>query len=57
MKRGLVSLRIGWALALFAVLDLACLGLGMLFDPAADLANFGIPLILYDPAAKRGNAR
>ncbi len=22
---------------------------GMLFDPAADLANFGIPLILYEP--------
>ena len=24
---------------------------GMLFDPAADLANFGIPLILYKPVA------
>lgn len=24
---------------------------GMLFDPAADLANFGIPMILYEPAA------
>ena len=24
---------------------------GMLFDPVADLANFGIPLILYEPAA------
>jgi hypothetical protein len=23
----------------------------MLFDPAADLANFGIPLILYEPVA------
>ena len=23
----------------------------MLFDPAADLANFGIPLILYEPTA------
>ena len=23
----------------------------MLFDPGADLANFGIPLILYDPRA------
>jgi len=23
----------------------------MLFDPAADLANFGIPMILYEPAA------
>lgn len=24
---------------------------GMLFDPAADLANFGIPMILFEPAA------
>lgn len=24
---------------------------GMLFDPTADLANFGIPLILYEPTA------
>ncbi len=24
---------------------------GMLFDPAADLANFGIPMILYEPRA------
>lgn len=24
---------------------------GMLFDPAADLANFGIPMILYEPHA------
>ena len=24
---------------------------GMLFDPAADIANFGIPLILYEPVA------
>jgi hypothetical protein len=23
----------------------------MLFDPGADLANFGIPLILYEPRA------
>ena len=23
----------------------------MLFDPRADLANFGIPLILFDPQA------
>ncbi len=23
----------------------------MLFDPSADLANFGIPLILFDPTA------
>ncbi len=23
----------------------------MLFDPSADLANFGIPMILYDPTA------
>ena len=105
------SLRIGWALAIFAFLDIVCTGLGMgvpifcipfglpvgwyiarrittrpldvrqmlrkvllggaltsgftmfmmavlwgrciamLFDPAADLANFGIPLILYHPTA------
>lgn len=25
--------------------------IAMLFDPTADLANFGIPLILYEPAA------
>lgn len=25
--------------------------IGMLFDPSADLANFGIPLILFDPTA------
>jgi hypothetical protein len=24
---------------------------GMLFDPAADFANFGIPMILYEPLA------
>jgi len=24
---------------------------GMLLDPAADIANFGIPLILYEPLA------
>lgn len=24
---------------------------GMLFDPAADFVNFGIPMILYDPRA------
>ena len=24
---------------------------GMLFDPAADIAHFGIPLILYEPVA------
>jgi len=105
------ALRIGWVLAIFAFLDLVCVGLGMgvpifcilfglpvgwyialrittrprqvgqmldkvlagaaltstftfvvmgllwgryvvmLFDPLADLANFGIPLILYDPTA------
>jgi hypothetical protein len=103
------SLRIGWALAIFAFLDVVCIGLGMgipifcilfglpvgwyitrrvtahpldarqilgkllqgaaftsaftfvgmallwgrslamLFDPTADLANFGIPMILYEP--------
>lgn len=107
----LFSLRIGWAFALFAFLDILCVGLGMgvpifcillglpvgwylarrimpgarsteqmlrklllgaaltstlslllmavlwgpsvamLFDPAADLAEFGIPLILYEPLA------
>jgi hypothetical protein len=107
----LFDLRIGWALALFAFLDIVCVGLGMgipifcilfglpvgwyvarrttlrsldvgwllgqmllgalvtssfslivmallwgpsirmLFDPAADLANFGIPMILYEPEA------
>jgi hypothetical protein len=105
------GVRIGWALAIFAFLDLVCVGLGMgvpifcilfgfpvgwyiarrvitrglrlvrmlgkvlggaavtsaftfvvmallwggcvvmLFDPLADLANFGIPLILYEPRA------
>jgi hypothetical protein len=105
------SLKIGWALAIFAFLDILCAGLGMgvpifcilfglpvgwyiarritigpsdtkrmlskmllgaaltsaftfvgmallwgrcilmLFDPTADLANFGIPLILYEPVA------
>jgi hypothetical protein len=104
-------LKIGWALAVFAFLDIVCVGLGMgvpifcilfglpvgwyiarriaadpfdarrtlskmllgaaltsaftfvmmallwgrcvmmLFDPMADLANFGIPLILYKPTA------
>lgn len=107
----LFTLRIGWALAIFAFLDIFCMGLGMgvpifcilfglpvgwyvvrrivarsldvrqvldkallaaaltsgftlilmalvwgrcivmLFDPAADLANFGIPLILFEPVA------
>lgn len=109
--RKVFALRVGWALAIFAFLDLICTGLGMgvpffcilfglpvgwyialrvtdhprpvaqtlgrvlagavltsaftavvmgviwgpftvmLFDPAADLANFGIPLILYEPTA------
>jgi hypothetical protein len=108
---GLLELRVGWALALFAVLDIFCVGLGMgvpifcillglpvgwyiarrtmrrgadvgwllgkmllgagltssftlvmmavlwgpsavmLFDPTADLAEFGMPLILYEPLA------
>jgi hypothetical protein len=107
----LFSLKIGWALAIFAFLDAICVGLGMgvpvfcilfglpvgwyiarriairpfdtrqmlskmllgavltsaftfvgmavlwgrcivmLFDPAADLVNFGIPQILYEPVA------
>jgi hypothetical protein len=107
----LYSLKSGWALAIFAFLDILCVGLGMgvpifcilfglpvgwyiarriairpfdtrqmlskmllgaaltsaftfvgmavlwgrcivmLFDPAADLVNFGIPQILYEPVA------
>ena len=107
----LLSLRIGWALALFGFLDILCVGMGMgvpifcilfglpvgwyiarrirlgpldlkqmlgqvllgaaltsgltlmmmlllwgpsiamLFDPGADLVNFGIPQILYEPVA------
>jgi hypothetical protein len=45
----------------YAVVSSACSGglmvviwgrcVPMLFDPASDLANFGIPLILYDPTA------
>jgi len=106
-----LSARIGWTVAVFAFLDILCVGLGMgvpilcilfglpvgwyiarrvtthaldvrqvlaaalrgaaltsaftfvgmaalwgrcivmLFDPAADLANFGIPMILYGPVA------
>lgn len=105
------SLKIGWAFAIFAFLDIICIGMGMgvpifcilfglpvgwaiamriaanpfdaramlsktllgaaltsaftfagmlvlwgrcigmLFDPTADLANFGIPMILYEPLA------
>ena len=105
------SLKLGWALAIFAFVEIVCMGLGMgvpifcilfglpvgwyiarkitirpfdtrrmlskmllgaaltsaftsvgmallwgrcivmLFDPTADLANFGIPLILYEPLA------
>ena len=113
--RKVLALRTGWALAIYAFIDLVCVGLGMgvpifcillglpvgwylarraasgrpqvgqmlgkmlgqvlagaeltsaftfvvmgllwgrcvvmLFDPRADLANFGIPLILYEPRA------
>jgi hypothetical protein len=109
--RKVFSLKIGWALAIFALLDIVCVGLGMgvpifcilfglpvgwyivrrivtrpfntrqmlnkmllgailtsaftfvgmallwgpwialLFDPAANLANLGAPLILYEPVA------
>jgi hypothetical protein len=109
--RNVFTLKTGWALAAFALLDMVCVGLGMgvpifcilfglpvgwyitmriavrpvdtrrtlsrmllgavltsavtfvamvlvwgrcilmLFDPTADLANFGIPLILFDPVA------
>jgi hypothetical protein len=105
------TLKLGWVLAIFAFVDIVCMGLGMgvpifcillglpvgwyvarritihpldtrrmlskmllgaaltsaftfvgmallwsrsiamLFDPTADLANFGIPLILYEPLA------
>jgi hypothetical protein len=111
MTSRLFALRPGWTLAIYAVLDTVCVGMGMgvpifcillgfpvgwyvartvaadtaeirpvlrklllyatvtsavtlvemaaiwgrcvawLFDPAADYANFGIPLILYDPKA------
>jgi hypothetical protein len=109
--RTIFSLKIGWALVIYAVIDIVCAGvgmgvpifcillglpvgwyiakritahpldtranlqktllgaaltsaftvalmvliwaktIGMLFDPSADLANFGIPLILYEPKA------
>ena len=109
--RKVFSLKIGWALAIFAFADIICTGLGMgvpifcilfglpvgwyiarritlgpfdarptlskmllgaaitsaftfvgmallwghfvtmLFDPAADLANFGMPMILFEPQA------
>jgi hypothetical protein len=109
--RRILSLRWGWALALYCVFDLVCVGMGMgvpifnilfgfvvgwyaarrvglgttelqevlrkvliyaaiacgftvlvmvvlwgptvalLYDPTADLANFGIPMILYEPQA------
>lgn len=109
--RSVFSLKIGWALAIFAFLDIICVGMGMgvpifcilfglpvgayiagriatrpfdarqmlsktlqgaaltsaftfvgmallwgrciamLFDPTADLVNFGIPQILYEPLA------
>jgi len=109
--RRLFSLKLGWLLAIYAFLDIICVGMGMgvpifcilfglpvgwaigmrivarpfdarrtltkvlltaaltsaftfvlmavlwgrmiamLFDPAADLANFGIPMILYEPLA------
>ena len=109
--RTFLSLKIGWALVIYALVDIVCTGFGMgipifciflglpvgwyiirqvtarslstreilqktlvgatltsaitlvlmalvwaktitmLFDPSADLANFGIPMILYEPAA------
>ena len=109
--RRIFSLKLGWALAIFALADIVCVGLGMgvpffcilfglpvgwyiarrialkpfdarqtlsktllgaaitsaftfvgmallwgpfvtmLFDPAADLANFGMPMILFEPQA------
>ena len=107
----ILNLKLGWALVIFAILDILCMGIGMgvpffnillgfpvgwflthrlagktadtrilmgklllwsaitsaftvllmtviwlpaiqmLFDPAADLANFGIPMILFEPLA------
>lgn len=54
--RQALDLVLRWA-ALTSVFTLVLMAIlwgrmaGMLFDPAADLANFGIPLILYEPAA------
>jgi len=39
----------GFTLVLMALLWGRCVA--MLFDPTADLANFGIPLILFEPTA------
>jgi hypothetical protein len=54
--RGLLGKLLGWAAATAGVSVLAMLiiwmpAILMLFDPAADLANFGIPLILFEPKA------
>ena len=47
-------LRCGGITAGFTLLLMAVLwgrAIALLFDPAADLANFGIPMILYEPRA------
>ncbi|MCB2214246.1 hypothetical protein KQH50_02505 [bacterium] len=54
--RTLMGKLLGWAAATAGVSVLAMLviwmqAILMLFDPAADLANFGIPLILFEPKA------
>ena len=43
------ALSAGWTLVL--MLAIWTPTARMLFDPRADLANFGVPLILYDPRA------
>jgi hypothetical protein len=55
-ERGLLRLVARAALAPFGVTFLLMLVIwgpvtAMLFDPAADIANFGIPLILFEPLA------
>jgi hypothetical protein len=54
--RALLGKLLGWAAATAGVSVLAMLIIWMpatlmLFDPDADLANFGIPLILFEPKA------
>ena len=49
-----VSLRHALLCSLFTLLVMAAIwgrNIPMLFDPSADLANFGIPMILYEPKA------
>ena len=49
-----VGLRRALVCSLFTLLVMAAIWgwtIPMLFDPSADLANFGIPMILYEPRA------